>query len=272
MDCAEIRSGFVGGSIPEGPAVAEHVALCPQCRELFEKGAELGRRLARAVLPPVPPEELLLAVEQDLAGEQGIHASLRALPTWLRTALLVGLGLLLVGSHLLLDRRSDFGDYGAVAFWGIALAFGGALLLGSWRLLRGASQPLAAARRERRVALLLLALPILAALLAPLGAPPTPLGILREAETWGSVSSCFNYGVALVMPFALLAWLLERRDRVPLSALVAAGALAGIAANLLLHAHCSSVHLGHLLLGHASIGAAWALGLALLSRGFQRAR
>jgi hypothetical protein len=62
----------------------------------------------------------------------------------------------------------------------------------------------------------------------------------------------------------LLYWLFERRDQVPLSALVSAGALAGLAANLLLHAHCSSANWGHLLLGHASIGVAWALALRLV--------
>jgi hypothetical protein len=68
----------------------------------------------------------------------------------------------------------------------------------------------------------------------------------------------------------LLAWLFERRDTVPPTALVSAGALAGVAANLLLHAHCPSAHLGHLLLGHASIGVMWAVTLGVLSRSFQR--
>jgi hypothetical protein len=63
-----------------------------------------------------------------------------------------------------------------------------------------------------------------------------------------------------------LLWLFERRDRVPLVVRISAGALAGIAANLLLHTHCPSAHLGHLLLGHASVGVAWALVLSLLSR------
>ena len=48
------------------------------------------------------------------------------------------------------------------------------------------------------------------------------------------------------------------------------GALAGIASNLLLHAICPSAHPGHLLVGHASIGVAWALLLAAVAKPFQR--
>jgi hypothetical protein len=76
----------------------------------------------------------------------------------------------------------------------------------------------------------------------------------------------------LVVPVLLLLWLLERRDAPPLSVLVAAGGLAGLAANLLLHVHCPSVQLAHLLLGHASIGAAWAVVLGLLLGRLQRGR
>jgi hypothetical protein len=112
-----------------------------------------------------------------------------------------------------------------------------------------------------------LVVPALAMLIAPLGSPSP-----EAAAAWGSPSTCFSYGAALVAPFLLLYWLFERRDNVPLTVLVSAGGLAGIAANLLLHAHCPSAHLGHLLLGHASIGVAWALALGLLSRPLQRAR
>jgi hypothetical protein len=91
----------------------------------------------------------------------------------------------------------------------------------------------------------------------------------ESAATWASPEVCFGYGAAVVVPFIALVWLLERRDPMPLTSLLVVGALAGIAANLLLHTHCPSVHLGHLLLGHASIGVAWALGLVLLGR-FQR--
>ncbi len=262
MDCAEIRDGFASGSIPEGPAVAQHLRLCPQCRELFEKGAALGRRLARAVSPVAVPGDLFGAVERDLQAEVGMRAGARALPSWLRAGGLWGVGVLWLALHLVFRRRPDFQDFGAAAFWGVALVFGAALLLGSWRLARGASLP---AQGEGRLGLLLLAVPVLLSLLAPWVAPASAV-----AGDWGSPTACFNYGAAIVIPFLLLAWLFERRDAIPLPALLLTGACAGVVANLLLHAHCPSAHLGHLLLGHASIGVAWALGLGLLSRGLQR--
>lgn len=260
MDCVEIRHVFLTGTTPEGPAVSEHVALCPQCQELFEKGAELGRRLAQAVLPAAEPLDLFGAVERDLQGEVGLRASVRAWASWLRASVLVGIGALLLMFHLLFDRRADFAEYGPAVFWGVTLAFGAALVLGSFKLMRGAS---VSAPAQARLAFVLLLLPTLGALLAPLGGDDA-------GSSWGSPSACFNYGALLVVPFLLLAWLFERRDAIPLPALLTAGALAGVVANLLLHAHCPAAHLGHLLLGHASIGLVWALGLGLLSRVLQR--
>jgi hypothetical protein len=187
----------------------------------------------------------------------GLHARLRALPSWLRAGALVALGLLPFVFHLLYDRRGDLDDYGLDVFAGVTLALATALAWGAYRLVQGVSRP---ARGETRLAFVLLGLPLLLMFVVPLGPlyddPPS---------SWGNPSECFNYGAALVVPLVALAWLFERRERMPLSALLAAGALAGVAANLLLNAHCASVHLGHLLLGHATIGVAWGLGLALLS-------
>jgi hypothetical protein len=257
VDCAEIRRAFASGLVPEGPAVAEHIRLCPHCRQLFEKGAELGRRLAQAVMPAVDAPELLAAVERDLQGEVGVHARLRALPSWLRAGALVALGVAPLVLHLLYDRRGDLDEYGLDVFAAVTLGLLATLVWGALRLVRGVSRP---ARGEVGLALLLLGLPILLMFVVPLGPlyddPPTD---------WGSPSECFSYGAALVLPIVVLAWLFERRDRMPLPALVAAGALAGVVANLLLNAHCASVHLGHLMVGHASIGVAWALALLLLS-------
>lgn len=259
MDCAEIRRGFASGAIPEGPAVAEHLRLCPHCRELFEQGAVLGRRLAQAPLPaPQPGDDLFSAVERDLQGEVGLHARLRALPSWARATALVAIGGLLFAFQLFFDMRSGLVEYGLDVFGAVTLLLGAGLVWGAVRLVRGVSRP---SRGEVTLAFALLALPLLAMLVVPLGP-------LHEdpVSAWGNPANCFSYGAALVLPIVALAWLFERRDRMPVAALVSAGALAGVAANLLLSAHCASVHLGHLLLGHASIGIAWALGLLLVSR------
>jgi hypothetical protein len=258
VDCAEIRQGFARGVIPQGPAVAEHVRLCPHCRELFEQGAVLGRRLAQAPLPLPEPGDLFRAVERDLQGEVGLHARLRALPSWARATSLIAIGGLLFVLQLFFDMRSDVGEYGLDVFGAVTLLLGAGLVAGALRLVRGVSRP---ARGEVRLALALLTLPLLVTFLVRLG----PL-YDDPISAWGRPAECFSYGAALVLPIVALAWLFERRDRIPVAALASAGALAGVAANLLLNAHCASVHLGHLLLGHASIGIAWALGLLLVSR------
>jgi predicted anti-sigma-YlaC factor YlaD len=259
VDCAEIRSGFVSGGIPEGPAVTAHVEHCPHCRELFEKGAALGRQLAQAVLPAPRPDDLLRAVEADLSREVGLRARLRAWPTRLRAAFLLGVAVaLFLGSQLLLLPRDDFAELG-MTFWiagGFLVVW---LLVGSLWLLHGATAPVATARLGSGLASVLLLVPACTALMA-----------YETSSAWASPEICFGYGGVLVVPFVVAAWLVERRDRVPLPSLVVVGALAGVVANLLLHVHCPSAHLGHLLLGHASIGVAWALGLGLLLGKLQR--
>jgi hypothetical protein len=266
LDCAEIRSRFVSGQVPEGAAVGEHLKDCPHCPELFAHDAQLGRRLAQAVSSPTEPGDLFAQVRRDLSQDTGLRARLRALPTRTRAAALLAFGLLLLASQLVLERRSDFERYSPVVFWGVVVVLGTILGLGSRRLLRGTSAPLSEAARDRSFALLLLLTPALAALVAPLGSPVPAASDGAPWQTWGAPGACFSYGAVLVAPFLLLVWLFERRDRMPLAVRISAGALAGVAANLLLHAHCASAHLGHLLLGHATVGAAWAVGLALAMR------
>lgn len=267
MDCAEIRSGFVAGRVPANPEVHEHLQGCPSCRELFENDAALGRRLAEAVPPEVEPGDLFALVERDVQQETGLRARLRALPSPVRVGGLVSVALALLAFELRFNRRSDFAEFSPEVFWGVALVLAGGLAWGAARLARGPAAPLASAARERWLAVAFLVLPAIAVLVVPSGS-----GSPEAAAAWGHPGLCFCYGAALVAPFLLLYWLFERRDRVPLAALVSAGALAGVAANLLLHAHCPSAHLGHLLLGHASIGLAWALALVLFSKPLQPSR
>jgi hypothetical protein len=266
LECAEIRDSFVAGRLPTGPAVQAHLEVCPHCHELFEHDARLGRSLAQAVGPEVTPGDLLALVERDVSREVGLRARLRALPSRLRAGTLVGVAGALLGFQLLLRRRPDFAEYSPTVFWGVALALTVAFVLGATRVVRGASAPLRSSGRERVLALALLLAPALVALLAPLGTSSP------DGTSWANPSGCFSYGTALVVPLVLLYWLFERRDSVPVSALVSAGALAGLAANLLLHAHCSSANLAHLLLGHASIGLVWALALRLVSGSPQPSR
>jgi len=258
LECAEIRSSFVAGRVPAGPAVEAHLAGCLPCRELFENDARLGRRLALLALPEVEPGGLLAQVEQDVAREVGLRARLRAQPRRVRVAALTSVAVALFVFQLVHNRRGDFAHYSPLLFWCVALALGVALTLSVAVISRGPSAALGSRAREGSAAFLSLMLPVLLALLAPLGAASP-----ESAAEWGNWSGCFTYGAALVVPLVALYWLFERRDTVPFSALLAAGGVAGLAANLLLHAHCGSAHLGHLLLGHATVGVVWAATLRL---------
>jgi hypothetical protein len=265
LDCAEIRGDFVAGHVPDGPAAQAHLEVCPQCRELFAHGAQLGRRLALSVLPTVEAADLFARVDQELSREAGLRGRLRALPTRTRTALVAGVvGLTFLTVQLFMRRRVDWAEYSPTLFWSVAALLVGAFCFGLQRLLRGATAPLHVAERDRTFAILLLVLPALLALVAPLGAAHGD--IENPALAWATSGNCFALGAAAVVPFLALAWLLERRDHVPLVALALAGALSGVAANLLLYVHCGSEHLGHLLLGHASIGLTWALALGFIGR------
>jgi hypothetical protein len=261
VECAEIRRGFLAGRVPAGPDVEEHLNGCAACRELFAGGAPLGQQLAQVVLPETDAGELFALVDREVSREVGLRARLRALSTRARAGALLAFTAALVLYHLLLRRRFDFAEFSPAVFWGVVMVLGAALVVGTLRVTRGVSAPVSVVAHDRWAALALLVLPALTLLVVPLGSP-----LPEAAGGWGDPASCFSYGAALVVPFLLMFWLFERRDDVPVATSVSAGALCGIAANLLLHTHCASVHLGHLLLGHASIGVAWALALSFVSK------
>src|SRR6478609_5248104 len=81
VECADIRRNFVAGRVPAGPDVEAHVQGCPNCRELFENDARLGRQLAQAVLPEVEPGDLFARIDAELSRDVGARAQLRAPPT-----------------------------------------------------------------------------------------------------------------------------------------------------------------------------------------------
>lgn len=259
LDCADVRRSFVAGRVPSGPELSVHLAGCPECRELFEDDARLGRSLAGAMLPEVDPGELFGLVDREITRERGLRSQFRALPTRLRTSVVVLAAAMLLGSQLAWRPRPNLEQYSPAIFWGSALVLGVVVIVGARWVLRGPHAPLGSARAEPWLALLLLLAPALVSLLAPLGSA-------QAAELWGHPGYCFTYGALLTVPMVLLYWLFERRDTPPTTTLIAAGALAGVAANLLLHAHCPSAHPGHLLLGHVSIGGMWAVLLWLLKK------
>jgi len=262
MDCTQIRDAFVSGARPEAQA-REHLASCPQCRELFERDAELGRNLAAQTTRPLPSsDDLFEQIEGKLARETGPRAWLRSRPSPLRFTLLLLPLLLVLLAGGLLGQRADLEHYPmqrvalllCVYFLAIALAFGKQL----------SESPRGHALGDY-VGLLAfaLAVPALAAF-----APATEVS--RRIESSGAFG-CFGYGALLTLPIALLLWALDRDDRPSLRTVCLSAAALGLSANLLLELHCGNGDWAHVLGGHASLGVAWLVAWAVTRR-LSRAR
>jgi len=244
--------------------VSDHVAGCAPCAELFADDARLGRALASDELPLAPQSELWSSLERSLGSEVGPRAWLRSRPTHLRVALLVVAGALGVASAAA-KLRPDFDGYPAasLATW---LVLYGLAALAAVRLLLPRPGQATVTDGKKGVALLVaLLLPLLYAVGLMVPAASTSGGddgalFLRHAF------GCFSYGAALSLPILLVAWALERHDRLPLGNALLAGGLAGLVANLALLFHCPMSQHSHLLLGHATIGFVLASVVAVIAR------
>ena len=258
MDCAEIRDEFRHGKVPPNPLVQAHLSECPQCRELFERDAELGRSLASEAALPVPfPDDLFGQLEARVARETGLRAWLRSRPSKVRfvVALLSVLAAVGIGSGPQL--RPDFSAYSSarlvlllgIYLAGIALAFGKELFLSARR-----------GSLSDHVGLLVgaLGLPFLIAF-----APATEAS--RAFGPEGALG-CFIYGALLTLPTATLLWAFDRDDRLSIRTVCLSAAALGLSANLVLELHCGNGNLRHVLLGHVSLGVAWLLVWALTRR------
>jgi predicted anti-sigma-YlaC factor YlaD len=261
-DCAQIRDAFVNGERRPEEQAREHLASCPQCRELFERDAELGRSLAAQTTTALPlARDFFAQIEQKLAREAGLRAWLRSRPSPLRFLFVLLALLLVLGAGGLLRQRTDFHSYPMqrvalllfVYFVAIALAFGKQL----------SESPRRDALADY-VGLLVfaLAVPALAAF-----APATELS--RQAGAAGAFG-CFSYGALLTFPIAFLLWAFDRNDRPSLRSVCLRAAALGLSANLLLELHCGNGNPLHGLLGHASLGVAW-LAAWLVARRLSRA-
>jgi hypothetical protein len=254
MDCAEIRDAFTRGVMPPSAALQAHLAVCPQCRELFEQDAELGRSLASEAALPAPfANELFGQLEARLTREMGLRSWLRSRPTRQRFLVALLSVVVAVGVGGALRFRPDFSVYPQARLvvllclyaLGIALAFGKELFISVRRgalgdhlwLLIGA-----------------LGLPFLIAF-----APAT-----EASRTFGPEGAlgCFSYGALLTLPTAALLWAFDRDDRLTWRTVCLSTAALGLSANLLLELHCPNGNFKHVLLGHASLGVAWLVAWA----------
>jgi hypothetical protein len=262
MDCAEIRDSFLRGEVPSNAALQAHLAVCPQCRELFEHDAELARSLAHEAALPLPfPDEFFNQIQARVAHETGLRAWLRSRPSKLRFLVAVLSVLLAITVGGALKPRPDFAAYPnlrllvllGIYCLGIFVALGKELFLSARR-----------GSLADHFALLVgaLALPFLIAF-----APATEAS--RAFGPEGALG-CFSYGALLTLPTAALLWAFDRDDRLSLRTVCLSAVALGLSANLVLELHCPSGNLQHVLLGHASLGLAWLLAWALTRR-FSRA-
>ncbi len=262
VGCSEIRDAFRAGHLPEGPEVSDHVADCESCSELFADEAQLGRALASNEPVPAPEKELWASLERSLTAEVGPRAWLRSRPTRVRGGLLVAAGALGVASAAA-KLRPDFATYPALslATW---LALFSLAALAMVRLLLPSPGRPAVADAAKGVALLVaLVLPALYALGLM---EPVASAVGHDPSFLRHAFGCFSYGAMLSLPVLIVAWSVERHERLPLGNALLAGGLAGLVANLALLFHCPMNERSHLVLGHATIGFVVAIAVAMLSR------
>ncbi len=241
----------------------EHVRECLQCRELLDQRGTLGQRLGRAS-EPAPDPGLLAAVERELESEHGLRSWLRSRSTRLRLALVLLAGLVVFTAICLLAPRPDFATARDDRWFVLAALLVVGVVLGA----DGALRTLGRARPGSLFgsALLVLLLPLLIGLL-PDADSQQPAHLVAERVGFAtSALRCFFFGVLISAPMGTLIWFASREDRLALSSLIFAAGGAGVMAYLALHAHCAVSHPGHLIAGHATVGIAWLLALALVNR------
>ncbi|MEO7034828.1 MAG: hypothetical protein ABI548_13045 [Polyangiaceae bacterium] len=257
MDCIEIRQGFSAGGVPSGVSVADHVRVCPHCRELLEHGAALGRRLASAT-PDVQrlSSAQLAATEALIENEHGLRAYLRSRSTRVRWLLSLALPALFLTRELL-RRPVPWRDLSTPRI------LAGVALIGFLGVLaNSALRPLPIERHAARLR---------SALALGAWCLPCVLWFAPEARAsadeftgsfgWRSLS-CFAYGSALAAPSFALLWAFDRDVRVPFRVWASAAGMVGIVANLILMLHCPLTNRAHLLAGHLSIGLAWFIAVS----------
>jgi hypothetical protein len=248
-DCATVRDALLQGVVATDAGISEHLARCPQCRELLRANAELGRSLASEVSLQMPfPELSFEPLAQRLTRETGLRAWLRSRPSRQRFLAAALSALLAVGLGGALRPRLDFATYPRARLW---------LVLGVYTFLI-----LAAFGKEIFLSVRRGAVSDYLALCSAALALPFALSLLPAAEMSrgfeaAGAFSCFAYGALLTLPTAALLFAFERADRISLRTVCLCAAALGLSSNLTLELHCPNGNRSHLLLGHASLGLAW---------------
>lgn len=186
-----------------------------------------------------------LELQRQLERERGVVGRLRALRTRARVALVAVCALAPAAVMTLRHHATLELAHGVVAGLVVASA---AVLLSSLGAPRHGT-------RRAWLAWLSALLPVAGALAwAELGA------VAHDAQARSaSAAACFGLGAAYAAPSVLLALVIARTPLRSTTELALLAGLCGMSASLMLDLHCESRQLGHLLLGHSSVGVAWAV-------------
>ena len=246
VDCVEIRTTLLAGSVPAGPAVETHVRGCAPCAELLRDDAVLGRTLLHGdalQLSAHPPDSLWSSIDGAISAESGPRAWLRSRRTSVRVLLATAAGAVIVTA----GGQSAAAPSAQAVAWLALFSLAGLACL--WALVAPHGQPRTPRTREVLVGFAL-ALP-LAYALASSSIPETSSSELGFAQ---QALICFVYGSVLALPFIVVVWTLDRSDRRELVLLTGTAGVAGLVANGALALHCPNTEPLHLAMGHATIG------------------
>lgn len=251
-DCRDIQLAVATGRSLEAPDLRAHAAECAACRAIAEDDGSLGRALSTRAPDEgaVDLDGMFAELQGRVAEERGLGAWLRSRPTPARIALaatatlvaMAGLGLILPGRDLAsVPPVPGVGSLGA----SVAVALG-AVVVALW--------PLHRARPPRAVGAALLTLAVGIPVLAALW-PPPPSAIVASQAGGLLALKCFGLGSLTALPVLLV---VRGADRAPWGvSVVLAGAAAGLAGTAGLALGCPHSHPLHLLLGHATVAAAY---------------
>ncbi|HMJ54774.1 MAG TPA: NrsF family protein [Polyangiaceae bacterium] len=246
MKCREARRAVLGGRTLSAPTIREHLKSCGGCRAL---AAELSRSFRASsgqggVATEAELDTLLQHVERVIAGEKGLAAWMRGMPTRWRVVLASSAAAALAVAFGVASPRLDLDAYPQTR---LLLSVGAFLvLLGTLIVLnlRPLQRP-ELSTRSLIFAFVALAVPFLIALL--------PEAQLSSPVVRRDVHDCLLVGCICGAALMALLRVLDRSTSDARSLLVPAAA-GGVLGNVALFFHCPAVSPLHLALVHAPTG------------------
>jgi hypothetical protein len=198
-------------------------------------------------------------VDRLLAGERGVLAWLRSLPTGQRLAMVLFMAVVTAIAALAVLPANPRPGLEVHSPERLAVTLAALFLLtavATWRLLRPLHQPPPPRWQSALLVAAGLFMPVVLAL-APHGASAQEHAVIYAAEEGATFLRnsllCFTFGAVLGLPVLVVAMLLRRADIDGAAVAALAGVAAGLTGNMALQLHCPNTTPKHLLLGHATL-------------------